>query len=312
MAVFSDLQYPTTSATRLIAGGLAVVLFLFLAVVGMSGFLLYRIVSPAGPESDLRIEELLGNPSDVLFPVPRGKNREGWFFPGLKRAPTIILCHGYQSHRGAVLTLVSTLQEHQFNVFAFDFAGHGTSRGFTTLGYEETKELQAAVGAVAQRDDVDRARFGVWGMNLGGYAALGAAAADSRIRAVAVDSVYDEPSQMLRLQIERFGLDRIPFVGAFCRLEYYLANFRSRQAGSLSQRMNRLAGVAKLFIQLRVNPALAESTRELFLRSPEPRRQLIIPGSSYPAMMDEDKRAYENQVVNFFLQNLPPSSTPVR
>ena len=311
MGVLSDLRDPTTWGAKLIAGGLTLLVFLFLAVVAMSGFLLYRIVSPALTSSDLRAEDLPGNPSVVPFVASGGKIREGWFFPGLKGAPTIILCHGYQSHRGEILTLVTALQEHQFNVFVFDFAGHSTSRGFTTLGYGETRELLAAVDAVAQRDDVDRERFGVWGMNLGGYAALAAAAANSHIRAVAVDSIYDEPSQMLRLLVERSGLGVLPLVGAFCRLEYKLANFTSRKEGPLSPRLNRLAGVAKLFIQARDNPALAESTRELFLLSPEPRAQSIIPSSNYPAMMDEERRSYENQIINFFLQNLPPVSKPV-
>src|SRR5579863_7376432 len=65
--------------------------------------------------------ELPGRPDEVTFEVPNGLGtREGWFFPGLRGAPTIILCHGYGSSRGELLTIVSTLQDHQFNVFVFD------------------------------------------------------------------------------------------------------------------------------------------------------------------------------------------------
>jgi len=49
-------------------------------------------------------------------------------------------------------------------------------------------------------------RFGVWGYNLGAYAALRAAENDKRIRALVLDSVYDEPSQMVKVGVERNGL----------------------------------------------------------------------------------------------------------
>ena len=54
--------------------------------------------------------------------------RDGWFFPGLRGAPTVIVCHGYRAQRADVLTLVTALQEQQFNVFLFDFTGHGQAR----------------------------------------------------------------------------------------------------------------------------------------------------------------------------------------
>ena len=76
------------------------------------------------------------------------------------------------AQRADVLTLVTALQEQEFNVFLFDFSGHGTSPGVTTLGYRETAELRAAVQTIATRDDVDPKRFGLWGVDMGGYAAL--------------------------------------------------------------------------------------------------------------------------------------------
>ncbi len=57
---------------------------------------------------------------------------------------------------------------------------------------------------------------------------------------------------------------------------------------------------------------LAQSTRELFLRSPEPREQVILPKRNYAAMLEDEKRSYENRLVSFFLLNLSPSARPHR
>jgi hypothetical protein len=62
-----------------------------------------------------------------------------------------------------------------------------------------------------------------------------------------------------------------------------------------------------LFIQSDDRPQLADETWKIFSRAPEP-KQLVRDRLSYSEMTDDDRHAYENQIVNFFLQNLPPVS----
>src|SRR5258705_13611310 len=164
---------------------MAVLALLFFGVVATSaiaGFLVYRIVKPQRSSSEINMDSFPGRPDAVKFSVPGAGQREGWFFPGLMGAPAIVLCHGYGSSKGELLTLVSALQDHQYNVFVFDFVGHGGNAGTTSFGYREAAELKAAMHAIAQRNDVDPERFGVWGYNLGAYVALRDAESDKRIR----------------------------------------------------------------------------------------------------------------------------------
>ncbi len=312
MALVSELRYPTSWYAKLITATLALIFFALLATATISGFLLYRIVSPVQSRSEIDTRGFPGHPDVVLFTVPGVGSREGWFFPGLKTAPTILLCHGYQSNRGELLTLVTALQDHQYNVFLFDFASHGSSPGFTTLGYREAQELRAAIAVLAQRDDVDRSRFGLWGTNLGGYAAVAAAATDPRVRAFAVESMYNQPAEMVRLQVDRSGLSALPLMGRFAQFGFKLLSYSHRHEPPLSQRLTRLASVAKLYIQASDDPQLAQSTRELFLASPEPREQAILAKGNYAAMLDEERRSYENRIVSFFLLHLVPSGRTPR
>jgi len=90
--------------------------------------------------------------------------------------------------QGRAVDAGSALQDHQYNVFVFDFTAHGANDGITSFGYHEADEVRAAIDAIATRNDVDPARFGLWGYNLGAYAALREAEGDKRVRALVLDS----------------------------------------------------------------------------------------------------------------------------
>ncbi|MDP9147754.1 MAG: alpha/beta hydrolase, partial [Acidobacteriota bacterium] len=246
-------------------------------------------------------------PDAVQFSVPGVGAREGWFFPGLRGAPTILLCHGYGSSRGELLTLVSALQDHQYNVFLFDFASHGGNGGATTFGYREADELVAAMNVVAARNDVDPHSFGVWGYNLGAYAALREAERDQRIRALVLDSVYDSPEQMVKIGVERSGLAGFPLMVRLAKASFELLNLRFHNTPPLSASFNSLLHVPILFIEAGDDPELADITREMFMRARDPKEQASVPYGNFVAMNDDDKRAYENRVVSFFLTRLPTS-----
>src|SRR5207248_10678631 len=199
MHILSELRYPSRWYTKLLTLILALVFFAVLATLAIAGFLVYRIVKPQRSAPEINMDSFPGRPEVVDFQVPELGKREGWFFPGLRRAPTIVLCHGYESSRGELLTLVSALQDHQYNVFVFDFAAHGANAGMSTLGYREAEELNKAVNTLAARDDLDPTRFGLWGYNLGAYAALREAEGDKRMRALILDCVYHYPEQIVRV-----------------------------------------------------------------------------------------------------------------
>jgi pimeloyl-ACP methyl ester carboxylesterase len=312
MSIFFELRYPTKWYTKLFTAIVAIAFFVGLATLAIAGFLVYRIVKPQRTSSEINMATFPGRPDSVQFTVAGLGQREGWFFPGLRGAPTIILCHGYESSKSELLTLVSALQDHQYNVFVFDFAAHGANSGMTTFGYKEAEELRAAIDTLASRNDVDPTSFGLWGYNLGAYAALREAETDKRVRALVLDSVYDEPKQMVKVEVGSTGLGVFPFMVRSAELSFDWLNYQHKQDPPLSRRLTALSGVPKLFIEASDEQELAETTRELFVKAPEPREQAMIPHGNFAALAEEDKRTYENRVVSFFLLHLPATGTPVR
>ncbi|HEY6945655.1 MAG TPA: alpha/beta fold hydrolase [Candidatus Acidoferrum sp.] len=305
MQILSELRYPSRWYTRILTLLLALAFFAVLATSAIAGFLVYRIVKPQRSAPEISMASFPGHPEVMDFQVPELGKREGWFFPGVRRGPTIVLCHGYGSSRGELLTLVSALQDHQYNVFVFDFAAHGANGGVTTLGYREADELRKAVDTLAARDDLDATRFGLWGYNLGAYAALREAESDKRIRALILDSVYDDPEQMVKLGVERNGLGTFPFMVRFTQLSFGYLNNAHRHDPPLSSKLLALNGVPTLFIQALDDEELGAITRQMFLQAPEPREQATIARGNFVGLSDQEKRDYENRVVSFFLLHLP-------
>lgn len=305
MPILHEIRYPSRWYTKFLVILLVLVFFAALATGSVAAFLTYRIIRPQRTGTDISMQSFPGRPDALDFTVPGVGQRQGWFFPGFRGAPTIILCHGYESNRGELLTLASALQDHQYNVFVFDFGGHGASEGITRFGYSEAAELRAAINTLAQRIDVDPARFGVWGYNLGAYAALSEAENDQRVRGLAVESVYDEPAQMIKVEVEKTGLGGFPFMVRSAEFSFRWLNYKYRMIPPLSKNIGELADVPKLFISAADDPELAETTRQLFLKAPGPREQMLIPRGNFVSLDGEEKRDYENRIVSFFLLRLP-------
>lgn len=310
MGFISQFRYPTAWYSKLVIAILALAFFGFLAAATISGYAVYQIVLPARSHSEIDLQNLPGHPQVMSYSVAGEGQRDGWFFPGLKSAPTVILCPGYESSRGELLTLASALQDHQYNVLLIDFSAQGASGGRSTLGFHEVAELRAAMNAVASRGDVDAEHFGLWGANLGAYVALSEAEGDPRVRAVAAESPYNRPKDMAALLANRMGLGSFPIITRMVKLGFDWLNPEYRSAPPLNLHIQKLAGVAQLYMETPEEPILAASTRELFQASPAPHELVTLAHGNYAGMLDDEKREYENRIVSFFLVNLPPAGNP--
>src|ERR1700682_2649899 len=119
MSILDEFRFPTQWYTKLLMAILALLFFGVVATSAIAGFLVYRIVKPQRSSSEINMDSFPGRPAALKFSVPGAAHREGWFFPGLVGAPTIVLCHAYGSSRGELLTFVFALADHQDNMFGF-------------------------------------------------------------------------------------------------------------------------------------------------------------------------------------------------
>jgi hypothetical protein len=64
----------------------------------------------------------------------------------------------------------------------------------------------------------------------------------------------------------------------------------------------------KLFVTSNEDTRLSQSTEELFRSSPDPKELEMLSHGQYTTLVDDEKRAYENRLVSFFLLHLPLDS----
>ncbi len=301
-----DIRTPTTKRGKIAAVTLAVVVFSLVTLLVVSGFFLSRALNPLQAGETINPTRFLQNAQSLEFQATDGTTHAGWFFPGLRGAPLLILLHGYKSSRSEVLTLATSLQQHRYNVFTFNFAGHGESPiGYTTLGGKELQELRGALTLLQARTDIDTNRIGLWGHSLGAYVALQVAPEVPGVKAVIVDSVYPSPSDLLRRELEHMGADTFPGVAGAGVLEFRVLSVFYGTPGDVAPSLNATAGLPKLFITGEDAPRLAALTRQLYNQGPGPKELVALPRSTMAAMVEEERRNYENVVVTFFSRTLP-------
>jgi fermentation-respiration switch protein FrsA (DUF1100 family) len=105
-----------------------------------------------------------------------------------------------------MLDVAAMLHRNCYNVLLFDWRAHGESDGDrTTFGYEEVKDLAAALDYVSSRPEVDPERIGVLGNSMGAAIAIRGGAALPQLKAVVSDSPYPSLQDSIEVGVRRRG-----------------------------------------------------------------------------------------------------------
>lgn len=209
----------------------------------------------------------------------------GWYVPAQEPIPhgAIILCHGVDSDRQAMLEKAVLLHRRGYTTLLFDFRARGESGGKRcTLGFREVDDLLAAVEYLRSRKDARSLPIGVFGESLGGAVALMGTARCLQIRAVAAES----PFARLDHAIENNFRIAFGFAGPFAAAPARLAGERMIGAPSASiapvEEIGRIAPRPMLLIQDgkdRLCPA--EETRLLLEAAGEPKTLWTVPHADH-------------------------------
>jgi uncharacterized protein len=124
---------------------------------------------------------------DVVFATSDAVRLSGWYIPSTNGAAVAVM-HGAGSTRSAVLEHAVVLARHGYGVLLFDARGHGRSEGRAMdFGWYGDEDISSAISFLQAQPGVERDRIAAVGMSMGGEEAIGAAAADPRIRAVVAE-----------------------------------------------------------------------------------------------------------------------------
>ena len=286
---------------------LAAVSVLLIGTLGVVGTLTYRITHPPA------VAELV-TPANFLMPSETlswvsddGLRFEGYWIPGEKGAPGIVLAPGHGMSRSVVLSLAAQLRMRGFHSLVYEQRGSGSApKGCSTLGLRETNDMLAALDHLKSRPEVDPARLGIWGADIGARAALAAAALREQVHVIVADSVYDSVGDFLDVEVREASGIANRLVEFLCRQGFLLYQFAS--PGSLSERLplTALANRKILFIAGKNRAAMAQLTRSLF-EELQPRQDMTTLATARTRVMSGAELAiYDRAVADYFSQNLAP------
>jgi esterase/lipase len=300
----SPSRIPSELLLRLARGILILLAVLILALAGIGACLTYYVISRHDTEEAVTPQSyLLNNYVTLSFTDRQGGEHDGWLLLGLRGAPAIILSHGYDSNRSDLLFLGTILRDNHFNVYLFNFHGPKAREAYTNFGPRETSDLMSAIDTVTRQSSINPNRIGLFGTSLGGYASLAAAQLNPKVKALVVETTYPTPEAMFDTQIDRLLGGSSGIFHIITEAEFHLATSRAG-APPMYDDLPKLMGIPKLFISGRDSPALAEMTEQIYTQAPQPKQLLVLEHSQAGLASEAEKKEYENQVLNFFLQNL--------
>ena len=213
---------------------LGVLLFALLAVIEYST---WAMVAPPGPRRG--DEDAGGSPrtaeddpdrAEPISAVARdGVRLAGRWHPaeGQATGRTVLLLHGFAEASADLQALrVKALNQRGWNAAALDLRAYGNSEGhFASFGGREADDVTAWLDNLAQRVDPAHPLLPVlWGRSMGAAIATRAAAIDSHVRALILESPMVDLDEAMTVLFRR---RRIP-------LPRLLAGLATRRAGKLA------------------------------------------------------------------------------
>src|ERR1043166_7234989 len=216
---------------KILAAFLPIILIFLLALAALTGWLVYGVTHPprraylVTPEKFASLSDRGLKATEETWANRDGTRARGWLVRGAEGAPAVVLLHRYGADRSWLLNLGVKLNETtNMTVLLPDLRGHGEQPPVlsTSLGTLEADDVLAALdflrglktpqGRALVGDSV-----GLYGVELGAYAALEAARSDKGVRALALDSVPDNPDMILASAVKdraRLGT-RLSFPGHY-------------------------------------------------------------------------------------------------
>jgi pimeloyl-ACP methyl ester carboxylesterase len=302
---------------------LPILLVLAVALILALGFIVYGVTRPCRrpylvtPQSFTGISGRVLKVTDETWQNRDGTRARGWLLKGGEGAPAVVFLHKYCGDRSWLFNLGIKLNETtNFTILWPDLRGHGMDPPIssTTFGNREAEDLLAALDFLRTvKGDAGSQlvgdRFGVYGVELGAYAAMRAANKDPRIQALALDSVPADADQLVNAAVrEDVGINSTVLLklSRMATHIYYLGVFENTSScelaqGLKTQRVLLMAGAEAE--QLRQSTIALQSC----FANPanlEAKTDLPLTGFTLPSATGEQGERYDRPVIEFFLKSL--------
>ena len=237
---------------------------------------------------------------------------------------TIVFCHEYGSDMHSCARYARPLIESGFDIFTFDFRGHGESSThgrYRPLQWPSDKELEDVLGATAYVESALAAegkptQVGLFGISRGAGAGLLAASSDPNIKAIVCDGAFCTDTTLIAL-MKRWAhiFARVKLVyehhsERFWRaLLWGLLRFAQPKLGckypSVSRALKEMEPRPILFIHGEKDSYIrVEQTSHLYGQAPSPKYLWVVPNAKHNQSVIVQPSDYAARTTAFFQRHL--------
>ena len=310
---------------KLLRSVLPIGLILVLALVGALAFIVYGVTRPpraaylVTPQAFSELSGPVLKVTEESWTNRDGTSARGWLLRGATGSPAVVLLHRYGTDRSWLFNLGVKINETtNFTILWPDLRGHGLTPpvNWSSFGAREGEDILAALDFLRtlktqKGEQLVTNSIGLYGVELGAYAALRAARDDQSAQALVLDSVPPDANEMVKAAAKNdLGISIRPLQSltlAAIRV-YFLTRFDNTPACELA---GSLTGRRILLLSGNDAGYLRDSTVQLASCFPFPqsarvevKTDLPLTGFNLPSATGEEGERYDRQVIDFFDRTL--------
>lgn len=306
----------TRLAKRVIKAFLPIVVLVLVAITAITIWIVNGITRP--PQAPYLVTPQTYSVAGPMLKVTdvnwlnhdRTQSR-GWLIRGTEGSPAVILLHSFGADRSWLLNLAVKLNETtNFTILWPDLRGHGENPlvNRTLFGAVEGDDTTAAIDYLRTlKGPTGKPQvagpLGVYGIQLGAYAALDAAKRYPEVRALALDSAPGSPDDLVRSATSaQTGMSN-GFVQRLARWGVKAYSFGKYQGTPSCELALSLRAVRVLLLTGSEGDPWRNSTLALgrcFNGTIEVKKDLPLTGISLPTATGQQEDAYDRPVIEFF------------
>ncbi len=262
---------------------------------------MHSLLEADPPAPMLAAPQLAGiaNLTAVTFVSGDGLRLAAWYVPSREGA-AVVIAHGTNSDRSAMLAEIRLLADAGFGVLAFDWPGLGGSEGKIRWDGQARRALVAAVDWLASRPEVDSRRIGGLGFSIGGFVLTQVAARDPRLRAVVLEAPPPNYEDYLEVHCRHWG-----------PLSLWAGRQAIRDSGLLDpdfEPVKLIAGIAPRPVLIlggtKDSEIPAPLVQKLYDAARDPRSLWIVAGAGHGDYFLVAATEYTQKLTGFFRTNL--------
>ena len=240
----------------------------------------------------------------AIFKTKDNVKLNGWFLPSEGSEKTIILMHGWSMNKGDIFDKTTFLHSLGYNLFYFDFRGTGESGGISSVGYKETKDLQAAIDYLHHTQPDACKEIGIYGISMGAAIGIYHTAKKGGIKCIVTESPY----YSYEVVVARWAwihkkIPYFPFV--WLALKFAKKHFKINPEYYSPSKNIADVKVPIFFIYGR-NDALVPiiNARKLLNKVNKPKDLWVIPGAEHAKCAETGGKEYQKRISQFFKKHL--------